>query len=570
MRILLMGNPNVGKSAFFSRMTGANVVISNYPGTTVEFTKGLMMLEGKRVEVIDLPGIYTLEPSSRAAEIASKMMSEGDIIINVVDSTNLSRNLNLTLQLLKKGIPMVIALNLWDEAKHTGIGIDVKRLEERLGVPCVPTCALTGEGFKGLISRLKDARTGCYDYEEGERWHEIGRIVEEVETLTHRHHGLRERLADLSIRPLTGIPIAILISLAILLVVWSIGKGLEGYVFRPFFERVWIPMMMRVSSFLGGSGILHDLLIGEAVSERIELESAFGLLTTGLFVPFGIILPYLFSFYLVLSLLEDSGYLPRLAVLTDTILHRLGLHGGAIIPMMLGLGCNVPGILATRIMETNRERCIATTLMAITIPCMAQVSMIIGLLGRYGVWGLFVVFGTLFFVWVGLGLLLNRFLGGESMEIFFEIPPYRIPHLGGFSKKVWARFLWFLRDGVPWLLVGIIIANLLYSTKLIEFIGRFASPVIKGIFGLRVEAVGALLIGFLRKDVAVGMLMPLGLSQRELILASIVLTMYFPCAATFATLLKELGILHMARTVLIMITSTILVGGIINLILHFV
>jgi ferrous iron transport protein B len=326
--------------------------------------------------------------------------------------------------------------------------------------------------------------------------------------------------------------------------------------------------MMGVSGFLGGDGFLHYLLIGELDDGRIDFERSFGLLTTGLFVPFGIILPYVFSFYLLLSLLEDSGYLPRLAVLSDTILHRLGLHGVAVIPMMLGLGCNVPGILSTRIMETRRERFIATALMAIAVPCMAQTSMIIGLIGREGLWGISILFGTLCVVWVTLGLLQNRVLGGESMEIFLEIPPYRVPHLHSLAKKVWVRFIWFVKEAVPWLLGGVLLANLLYSVSVITFLAKMASPLIERIWGLPGEAVGALLIGFLRKDVAVGMLLPLGLSSHQLIVACVVLTMYFPCVATFATLIKELGILATGKMLFVMVLSTMLVGGILNFILH--
>ncbi len=566
-----MGNPNVGKSVVFNRLTGVDVICSNYPGTTVEFIKGSMRIQGKHTEVIDVPGTYTLDPTSKAEEVATKMLREVDIVINVVDATNLERSLNLTLQLLKRKVPMLVALNLWDETKHTGISIDVKKLEKILGVPCVPTCAITGEGIKELVERLVGAvhelPLPTYEYEESERWHEIGNIIAEVEKVTHRHHTFLEKLGDASVLPLTGIPIALIILYAVFKIIRFIGEGLIGYVFEPLFEKLWAPLILKLSGLIGSEGWLHNILIGNLVEGEIDFVESLGLLTTGLFFPIAMVLPYVFAFYLVLSFLEDSGYLPRLAILVDTVMHRVGLHGLAIIPMMLGLGCNVPAALSTRIMETRRERFISATLMAIAVPCMAQIAMVVGLVGKYGAKGLGAIFGTLFIVWVVLGVLFNRFLKGESPEIFVEIPPYRIPYLRGLLKKVWIRVKWFLREAVPWVLVGVFIVNVLYTFHIIEFIGKFTAPVIIRVLGLPLEAVGALIIGFLRKDVAVGMLAPLGLTLKQLIIASVVLTMYFPCVATFTTLAKELGFMDMLKSAGIMIVSAIIVGGLLNLIL---
>jgi ferrous iron transport protein B len=324
--------------------------------------------------------------------------------------------------------------------------------------------------------------------------------------------------------------------------------------------------MMQVSGLLG-SGFLHDVLIGRLVEGRIDFVESLGLLTTGLFVPIAMVLPYVFSFYLVLSFLEDSGYLPRLAVLVDNLMHRFGLHGLAIIPMMLGLGCNVPGAMATRVLETRRERFIAATLMAIAVPCMAQMAMVAGLIGRHGAKGFGLVFGSLFLVWVVLGILLNRFSKGESPEIFVEIPAYRMPYWRALAKKLWMRIRGFLREAIPFVLLGVLATNILYSIGIIQLIGRLTSPVVTGVLGLPQDAVGALIIGFLRKDVAVGMLLPLGLDLSQLVVASVVLTMYFPCIATFAVLIRELGIADMAKSAAIMISSALIVGGLLNLIL---
>jgi len=570
MKILLMGNPNVGKSVVFNRVTGANVIASNYPGTTVEFTKGSMKLGAERVELIDVPGTYTLEPTCKAEEIAVKMLgghTDGDVVINVVESTNLERSLNLTLQLLKRKIPTVVALNFWDETKHKGISIDNKKLEEILGVPCVPICAVTGEGVNHLVEKIKEAKPSGYEYEDNQRWQKIGSIVDKVQSVTHRHHTWLERLGDASVRPLTGIPIAAAVMFLAFKVIRFIGQGLIGYVGEPVFEKLWAPVMMKLSAVMGSGGFLHDLVIGQLIDGEIDFGQSFGLLTTGLFVPIGAVLPYVFAFYLVLSLLEDLGFIPRLAVMVDTLMHRLGLHGFAIVPMLLGLGCNVPGALSTRILETRRERFISATILSIAVPCAALQAMVVGLVGEHGVGYIAIIYGTLLAVWVLLGVIFNKTIKGESPEIFLEIPPYRIPYMRALGRKIWIRIKWFLKEAIPFVLLGVLIVNLLYTFGIIQLVGKITAPVVTRVLGLPQDAVGALIVGFLRKDVAVGMLIPLGLTIKQLVIASVVLAMYFPCVATFTTLVKELGVVDMLKSATIMIISSLIVGGLLNLIL---
>jgi len=269
----------------------------------------------------------------------------------------------------------------------------------------------------------------------------------------------------------------------------------------------------------------------------------------------------------MLSVLEDCGYLPRLAVLVDGLMHRLGVHGLAIIPMMLGVGCNVPGILSTRILETRRERFISATLLSIAVPCAALQAMLVGLMRQHLVVGLTIVYGILFLVWVVLGLLLAHLVRGKSPEIFVEIPPYRRPYLRDLLKKIWIRLKWFLKEAIPFVLLGVFIVNILYTLGVFQFLGKYTAPVISGVLGLPNEAIGALLVGFLRKDVAVGMLVPLTLTLKQLIIASVVLTIYFPCVATFTTLLRELGLVDMLKAAGIMLVSVLIVGGVLNFIL---
>ncbi len=563
-RLLLMGNPNVGKSVVFSRLTGARVIASNYPGTTVGFTKGTFELDNDQVEIIDVPGVYSLDPTSKAEEVATGMLTEGDLVINVVDATNLERNLYLTLQLLRSGKPVIVVLNMFDETKHKGIEIKPAMLENLLGVPVVPTCALSGEGIKALLSRMREAKANTLQSEDGTRWCRVGEIVGQVQRITHHHHTFLERLADFSLHPWSGIPLSILIAAACFATIRLVGEGMIGYVLDPLFERCVGPLAMELSNLLGQGTILHDLLIGALTDGKIDFKQSMGLLTTGLYVPFAMVLPYILAFYLVLSVLEDTGYLPRLGVLMDTFMHRLGLHGLTIIPMLLGLGCKVPGALSTRVFEAKRQRFISAILMAICVPCMAQTAMVIGLLGRFGAAGLVPVFGTLTVLWVVLALMFKVLIPGEAPEMFLEIPPYRIPSIRAVAQKLWLRTRQFVVEAVPYVFLGVLIVNLLYSLRIIQAFGHLASPVLTNILGLPDEAVGALLVGFLRKDVAVGMLAPMGLSMKQLVVASVVLVTYFPCVATFVVLLREFGLPNMLKAAALMTAISLAVGGLLN------
>ena len=568
MKILLMGNPNVGKSVFFSRLTGVRVIASNYPGTTVEFTKGYLKLGEEMAEVIDVPGTYTLEPTSKAEEVATEMLKDGDLVIDVVNATNLERNLFLTMQLLERDIPVIVALNVWDDTKHRGIHIDVKKLEQVLGVPVVPTVAVTGEGMKELVSRIHEATSPPVSHRtRDERWVAVGRIIEQVQTVTHRHHTWLERLGDASVKPFPGIPIAVLAILASFMVIRFIGEGLIAYIFEPLFNNLWAPVMMRLSEFLGSGGFLHDILIGKLISGEIDFTQSFGILTTGLFIPFGAVLPYVFAFYLVLGFLEDLGYLPRVAVLLDTLMHRLGMHGYAIIPTLLGLGCNVPGILATRILESKRERFIVATLISIGVPCAALQAMVIGLVGREGWHYVAIVYGTLFVVWVILGLILNLTVKGFSPELLIEIPPYRLPSARILASKLWMRILGFLKEAIPVVMLGIFVITILYALNVFDYIANFAAPVVSGLLGLPSDATAALVIGFLRKDMAVGMLGALSLSANQLVVGSVVLAMFFPCIASFVVLARELRLKGILAATGIMIAASLVVGSLLNLIL---
>jgi ferrous iron transport protein B len=565
-----MGNPNVGKSALFSRLTGTHIVASNYPGTTVGFTKGYLKLGEERAELIDVPGTYALTPSSKAEEVAVEMLREGDLVVNVVDATNLERNLNLTLQLLERHVPAIVALNMWDDTRHRGISIDVAKLEKILGVPVVPTVGVTGQGTTELVKRLPEAKVpeNARTYATNdERWLRVGDIVSQVQSLRHRHHTWYENMEDASSHPVWGAVIALLVLLTTFWFVRFVGEAIIGYVADPFGEFVWTPLLMKLSLALGPESFWHTILIGRLIGGNIDYSQSFGLLSTGLYIPLAAVLPYIISFYLALGVMEDVGYLPRLAVLLDTVMHRLGLHGYAIIPTILGFGCNVPGIMATRILESRKQRFIAATLISIGVPCAALQAMIIGVVGKQGPEYIAMVYGSLFISWVIIGLILNRTVKGFNPELLIEIPPYRLPPWRVIGEKLWLRVSGFIREALPIVLGTVLVVNILYTLGVFDAIANIAAPVLTGLWGLPKETIAALVVGFLRKDAAMGMLAPLALTAKQLVISSTVLAMFFPCVATFVILGRELGVRDLLKSIGIMIIAVVVMGSLQNLVL---
>jgi ferrous iron transport protein B len=570
-KIFLIGNPNVGKSVVFSRLTGVQVISSNYPGTTVEITKGYLKLDKDKIEVVDLPGTYSLEPTSSAEEVAVSLLKESrkeeSAVINIIDSTNLERNLLLTLQLIEEGFSVIVCMNMCDDAGHRGVHIDASKLEQLLNVPVIPTCAVTGSGIKLLIQRIKDAApVSRSKLTHEDRWLEIGKIVEQVQRLEHRHHNLREILEDASVRHLTGLLMASGVIYAAFKFVRFIGEGIINNVTEPIFLNFYQSILGKMTAHWQEKGFWFHLLIGDLINGRIDFKQSLGVLTTAPYIEFGMVLPYVISFYFILSLLEDIGYLPRLAILLDNILHRLGLHGYAVIPVLLGFGCNVPGILSTRVLESKRERFIASTIISIGVPCVPLQAMIFGLLGKFGGFYVAGVYLVLFSLILILGIILNKTLTGYSPEFLLEIPPYRFPPLAMLGKKIYFRIKGFLIEALPVVLLGILFINILLYFKLFDFVTGIFAPIINGLFGLPKEAVVALAIGFLRKDVAVGMLMPLNLGASQLFIAATLLAISFPCVATFVVLAKELGIKSLIKATSIMVLISIIVGSL----LHFI
>lgn len=565
-RVLLMGNPNVGKSVFFSRLTGVHAISSNYPGTTVGFTEGIMRSGGYCAYLIDVPGAYTLEPTNEAEEIAKKIIDEGaDLIIIVLDATALERNLVLCLQILERGIPAVVALNMVDEARHSGISIDREALERELGIPVTQTVAVTGVGISELVDNLGKGKASHFQpMDKAERWQKIGEIITAVQTVTHRHHTMMDRLEDISAKPLWGGTLGIFILSLCFVLIRFLGEGIINYVTDPLFERYYLPLLEKISGLLGG-GYIHNILIGELFDGAIDLEQSLGVLSTGIYVEFGMVLPYIIAFYSILSFLEDFGYLPRLAVVFDALLHRFGIHGYAIIPTLLGLGCNVPGILATRVLESERERFITATLISVGIPCVSIQAMLTATLAPFGMRYIAAVYIILFIVWLILGRIMHLTLKGFSPELIVEIPPYRLPTAKPWAQKLWFRVKDFLVEATPLVLGGILLVNLLNTAGFMDIIANALSPLFNGVLGLPPAAAVPIVMGLFRKDIAMGLLLPLGLTAQQMLTAVVVLAMTFPCIATFVVLWKELGAKRMLQSSSLMMAAAIVTGALMRL-----
>lgn len=459
----------------------------------------------------------------------------------------------------------------------------IKKIQKRVSLPRWQVIlALEGsQEFKKKIAKeiLKEA-TREVEEDHGEpielimlkaRFGQAGALASQVQKIGHRHPTFWEKLGDATVKPLTGLPIAVGILWGIFKIFITIAGFITDGLMVPFFEGPYDKFVRFWVERAFSEGFIRDLLIGVPGAGYLE---SFGLLTTGIFVPIGIVLPALLVFYILLTLLEDIGYLPRLAVLVDTIFHRLGLHGYSIVPVVLALGCNIPGVMASRILPTKRQRFIMLTMLGISIPCMAQTAVVLSIIGPFGLGWVILIYLILLSLFIITGSLLNKWLKGETPEIAIEIPPYRLPRISNLLMKTWLRMEQFLLGAIPWVLMGIFIVNILYALRIMQFLSKILSPLLGGWLGLPQEVIYSLILGFLRKDVATGLLAPLLdkgiIDLYQAIVAVVILAIYFPCAATFAVFLKELGIRDTIKSTALMLTTAFLVGGLFHLIFSLV
>jgi ferrous iron transport protein B len=390
----------------------------------------------------------------------------------------------------------------------------------------------------------------------------IGKIVSEVQRITHRHHTFLERIEDFTIKPFSGFISAVIILFLFFLSVRFIGESLINYLFDPLFNNLYLKNIIPLIEKLK-SPLIFQILIGK----ELEPLKSFGILNTGLYVPFVIVLPYLFAFYLFLSLLEDIGYLARLATVFDGILHRLGIHGYSMVPIILGFGCKVPAILATRILERRRERIFTALLILLSSPCLPQSTTVIALLARYDVKYLFLLFLLLFFIAIISVFLLNKIFKGETQELFLEIPPYRLPYLTMVFKKLFYRLRLFLKEAVPLIIGGIFFFGILDILQLTKNLEKTFLPIFTRLLGLPKEIVPIMITGFLRKDVAIALLFPFNLSAKQAIIASLFLILYLPCLSTTLILLREFKIKDTLKIIIFQFLLGFLTAFILNFLL---
>lgn len=536
-KVVLAGNPNVGKSLIFSRITRIGIATANYAGTTVDMKAGHVSFKGSEYEIVDGPGIYSLEEFSKTDEIAIKLIDEADVVIDIIDATNLERNLNLTLQLMKKNKPMVACLNLWEETTHKGITIDVKELEKLLGIPVITVSALRSEGISELLAAITRAKTSNLSFDSDDNWNYIGSIVGKVQKLSHRHHTFIESISDLTLHPVWGIIIAFLVLILTLIIVRFLGEGLINKVFEPVYSFIYSPMLHNLVSKIPYYTV-RNLLVGNSPD---PLQS-FGILTSGIYIALVSVFPYFFSFYLVFGFLEDFGYLPRLAVVLDKFFHRLGLHGYSSIPVMLGLGCKVPAFMATRSLTNRREKILTIVLIFMSAPCLSQSAMIVSLGMNYGAWTVLVIYAILITLAIGMNWVMNKVYKKEDTTDFFtEFPACRIPSFKLMANKLWIRIVDYFAEVLPMIGVGVLVMNILDALHVLSFITELIQRPANILLGLPPEIAPIMLLNFLRKDASVALLVPLKLSAHQFIIACIFLTLSTPCVASFFTLFKELG-----------------------------
>jgi len=608
----LAGTPNVGKSAIFHQMTGADVIISNYPGTTVELTEGRVKRDPYDVRVIDLPGVYSFGTVSDEEVVARRAILEQkpDVIVNIVDASNLERSLYLTIQLLRLGYPMLVVLNMYDVASKKGVNPDPERLSKKLGVPVIQTVATRGENVskafdqavklalnkkppRKVIRMGKDleeaienlskairrnlvpipldlpARTLAIKLLEGDahlteavalqgggaavlmKADELARKIRDEHgepaafRIARERHGiasliseevteyetveptLGQKLSELTTNMKTGVPIMAAVFVLLLFLLFYGGGSLETAITNVYDKYI-------SNHFLQSAGVQEVLRIGIVLGFR-------GILT--------VMIPYILVFFIALAILEDTGYLPRMAFVMDSAMHKIGLHGGAVVPMLGGFGCNVPAIMSTRVLTTRRERIISSFLITM-IPCSARTAVILGTVGFYiGVRYALVIYGIILGLIFLVGLMLNRMLPGRVPGMIMEMPPLRVPTPKPVLFKTWVRMRSFLCIAAPLLIVGSLTVGALHVSGALNKITGPLSPVTIGLLGLPAVAIIPLIYGFIRKEGAIVLLTIVAgtsnlakfMSPLQLFVFALVVAIYIPCLATIAVLRNEVG-----------------------------
>lgn len=570
-KIVLVGNPNVGKSVFFNALTGIYVDVSNFPGTTVDISHGKF---GDDV-VLDTPGVYGISSFNDEEKVARDVILSANLIVNVVDAVHLERDLFLTVQVIHTGIPTIVVLNMMDDAKAQGIKIDLKLLEEKLGVPVIPAVAVKGIGVDRVKARLYEARTGkvmptiqaqvapylnaaCLQAEalliaEGDvhvarrhkvkpgknreliyqtRREAVNEIVAQTVSYTERGASFSTKIGRAMLRPFSG---TIIFTLALAIMYYVIGvfvaQDVVAITEKEMFKGIYEPFIrLFIGNFISEQSILGMYLIGE-----------FGILTMTVTYVFGLLLPLVLGFYFILSIMEDSGYLPRLATLIDRFMNMIGLNGRAVIPMILGFGCVTMATISTRLLGSERERTIAVALLGLAIPCSAQLGVISGLLAGIGAQYIALYLLVMLLVLGLVGKLLHTVLPGKTTDLLIDLPPIRLPRIGNVTTKMVTKSYAFIKEAAPIFALGALIITTLQVTESLYYIQDWLAPLTTGVLKLPRETANVFIMGLIRRDFGAAGLSGMILAPQQLIVALITITLFVPCIASVIVMFKERG-----------------------------
>jgi len=572
-KVLLIGNPNVGKSLLFTRLTNRYVTVSNYPGTTVEITTAKAEIGGELFEVIDTPGTNGLSPQSNDERVARDiLLSTSDAhVIQVGDISNLRRTLLLSLQLAEHEIAFTLCLNMSDEARAQVV--DTAALEEALGVPVIATSALKrwnieklkaaarqpryakvgvdyGEGIEGAVREIVeltgDSRGVALSTLSDVHGYDIATarmasvdalllIATESESQRTNAHRVTNWLGAVAMHRVWGVPILLGVLYVAWLFVGKFGAGIcVDFLQTTVFGEYLNPWVTRAANWLPLGHFVRDLLVGQ-----------YGVFTMAITYAIAIVLPVVITFFTFFGVLEDSGYLPRLAVMLNRSFRRMGLNGKAVLPMVLGLGCDTMATLTTRILDTKKEAAIVTLLLALGVPCSAQLGVIMAMLGPLG-WAAIALWSGVTLLTIFLvGYAASKVMSGDAGEFVLEIPPVRVPKLSNILIKVLARTEWYIKEAVPLFIVGTLVLYLLDAFHLLGGLQRALSPVVVGGLGLPAESANAFVIGFLRRDYGAAGLYAMQraghLTPNQTVISLTVITLFIPCVANFLVMLRERG-----------------------------
>jgi len=638
--IALIGHPNVGKSVLFHKLTGQRVIVANYPGTTVEVTRGTLR-NLPDTTLVDTPGVISFPPHSEDEQVTGRVLLYEPLraILQVGDAKNLRRTLNLTIQLAEMGVPLVLALNMMDEAHSRGVSLNHALLSEHLSIPVVPTTAIRSQGLKELSTALEDNQSPNFrlvypsDIENAianistnfsgvqspishralsllwlsgdpvtEKW-----LQEHLEEQNYQELFEQRQLLQLSfVDPLSYVIQGARLDYIegiVAAVVTDAGGGWRGIstslgrlAIHPFWGWVILGVVLYglywfVGVFGAGTlvGLLEEGLFGQVinpwvvaqVSSRVPipllvdlLVGEYGLWTMGMTYALALILPIVFTFFLAFGVLEDSGYLPRLAALSNRLFQRMGLNGQAVLPMVLGLGCVTMATLTTRILETKRERLLVILLLALAIPCSAQLGVVMGILAGVSFTAMVIWSGVMALVLLVVGWLAARLMPGERTMLLVELPPMRKPVLSNVIVKTLARIEWYLKEVIPLFLLGTALLFILDRTGILNQVIRLGEPLVAGWLGLPPEASAAFLVGFLRRDFgATGLFVMQSeglLSPIQIVVAMVTITLFVPCLASVLMIAKEHSWRIAVAMVLLIMPLAFIIGGLLYRLLFFV